>query len=195
MRAARLLSCTFALAILQSAAAQDADIHAGVKAAVAANEVEQTGIAGHTQDRGDFRDVPRDGAVLIGRPLAMVRARLQFLLDGLPDADPSWQYTFAPATPDITSYQFAIELGNIARLNDGLIGYFVGDEYGTFNVVAESGAKEGNYLEPDREHGHGFLETLREQIVPDVDQKLRLTLVPSSHGAPTATSAPYHRFE
>lgn len=87
-------------------------------------------------------------AVLIGRPLAMVRARLQFLFDGPPVSDPSWQYTFAPATPDITSYQFAIELGNIAQLNDGLIGYFVGNDYGKFNVVTESGAAEGQYLHP-----------------------------------------------
>jgi hypothetical protein len=87
-------------------------------------------------------------AVLIGRPLAMVRARLQFLLDGPPRSDPSWQYTFAPSTPDITSYEFAIELGNIAQLDDGLIGYFVADDYGTFNVVTEAGATEGSYLHP-----------------------------------------------
>lgn len=87
-------------------------------------------------------------AVLIGRPLAMVRARLQFLLDGPPDADPSWQYTFSPATPAITQYKFAIELGNIAQLDDGLIGYFVADNYNTFNVVTESGAAEGSYLNP-----------------------------------------------
>jgi hypothetical protein len=87
-------------------------------------------------------------ATFIGRPLAMVRARLQFVLDGPPDTDPSWQYTFAAATPDITSYQFAIELGNIAQLEDGLIGYFVGDQYGAFNVVTESGATAGNYLNP-----------------------------------------------
>jgi hypothetical protein len=87
-------------------------------------------------------------AVLIGRPLAMVRARLQFLLDGPPDTDPSWQYTFSPATPAITSYQFAIELGNVAQLDDGLIGYFTGNQYDTFNVVTESGATEGSYLNP-----------------------------------------------
>jgi hypothetical protein len=87
-------------------------------------------------------------AVLIGRPLAMVRARLQFVLDGLPITDPSWQYTFVPAPEDITTYKFAIELGNLAQLKDGLIGYFVGDNYDRFNVVAESAATEGNYLKP-----------------------------------------------
>lgn len=87
-------------------------------------------------------------AVLIGRPLAMVRASLQFLLDGPADIDPSWQFTFAPATPAVNSYEFAIELGNIAQLNDGLIGYFIGDQYDTFNVVTESGAAESSYLVP-----------------------------------------------
>jgi hypothetical protein len=93
-------------------------------------------------------------AVLIGRPLAMVRGRLQFLLDGPPDSDPSWQFTFAPQTPEITSYKFAIELGNVAQLDDGLIGYFVGDQYDTFNVVTESGADEGSYLNPIGENNN-----------------------------------------
>jgi IPT/TIG domain len=85
-------------------------------------------------------------SVLIGRPLAMVRAQLQFELAGSPISDPSWQYTFAPAAAGITTYQFAIELGNLAQLEDGLIGYFVTDQYGAFNVVAESGAAGSDYL-------------------------------------------------
>lgn len=87
-------------------------------------------------------------AVLMGRPLAMVRANLQFLLNGPAVTDPSWQYTFNPATSSLPGYQFPIELGNIAQLEDGLIGYFVEDAYGTFNVVTESGAAESSYLKP-----------------------------------------------
>lgn len=87
-------------------------------------------------------------AMLMGRPLAMVRANLQFLLDGAANADPSWQYTFSPATNQLATYSFPVELGNIAQLEDGLIGYFVGDSYGTFNVVTESGAAESSYLKP-----------------------------------------------
>lgn len=87
-------------------------------------------------------------AVLMGRPLAMVRAQLQFELDGTPYLDPSWQYTFAPATPEITGYEFAIELGNVARLDDGLIGYFVEDDYATFNIVQQAGAPADGYLKP-----------------------------------------------
>lgn len=87
-------------------------------------------------------------AVLMGRPLAMVRANLQFLLDGPAVTDPSWQFTFEPAANTLATYKFPIELGNIAQLKDGLIGYFVEDAYGTFNVVTESGAAESTYLNP-----------------------------------------------
>jgi hypothetical protein len=87
-------------------------------------------------------------AVLIGRPLAMVRARLQFLLQGAPYPDPAWQFTFNPQTPEIVNYPFAVELGNLEQLNDGLIGYFVGDQYDQFNVVTESGAAGDGYLRP-----------------------------------------------
>ena len=39
--------------------------------------------------------------------------------------------------------------------------------------------------------------TLKEQIVPDVDQRLRLTLtaVPRTAPATTASANPYHRFD
>ncbi len=95
-------------------------------------------------------------AILIGRPLAMVRAKVQFLLHGPPYLDPSWQFTFDPSdcsrlgtqTPAITGYRFGIELGNIAQLDDGLIGYFTGDNYASFNVVDQSGAATGGYLNP-----------------------------------------------
>ena len=90
----------------------------------------------------------QDLTVLMGRPLAMVRARLRFELDGPPYADPSWQFTFEPAPPAITGDQFPIELGNIARLSDGLIGYFTGDDYGRFNVVQQAVSVTNQYLAP-----------------------------------------------
>src|SRR5207248_3041042 len=73
---------------------------------------------------------------------ALVRSRVRFELDGLAVPDPSWQYTFTPQPNVLASFEFAIELGNVAQLEDGLIGYFVGDTYTTFNDVQESGAVE-----------------------------------------------------
>jgi len=90
----------------------------------------------------------RSLAALIGRPLALVRSCLQFELDGPARRDPGWRYTFKPAPDPLASYEFAIELGNLGRLDDGLIGYFVADDYETFNVAATSGAERGPYLRP-----------------------------------------------
>jgi hypothetical protein len=93
-------------------------------------------------------------AVLLGRPLAMVRSRVRFELDGLAIPDPSWQYTFTLQPNVLAGLEFAIELGNVAQLEDGLIGYFVGDTYTTFNVVQESGAVESAYLHPIGKDGN-----------------------------------------
>ncbi|MDQ3934193.1 MAG: IPT/TIG domain-containing protein [Actinomycetota bacterium] len=93
-------------------------------------------------------------AVLIGRPLAMVRAQVQFELDGPAYPDPSWQFTFTPQPNVLAGYEFPIELGNVAQLNDGLIGYFEEDDYGRFNVVQQSGAAESDYLHPIGENGN-----------------------------------------
>jgi len=87
-------------------------------------------------------------AVLLGRPLAMVRARVQFKLSGAPVADPSWQFTFSPEPPAVLGYQFPVELGNLPQLNDGLIGYFLADNYSEFNVAEEPGAIPSDYLRP-----------------------------------------------
>jgi hypothetical protein len=87
-------------------------------------------------------------AVLLGRPLAMVRARVQFTLSGAPVPDPSWQFTFSPEPPPLLGYQFPVELGNLPQLNDGLIGYFIADDYSEFNVAEEAGATPSDYLRP-----------------------------------------------
>jgi len=84
-------------------------------------------------------------AVFIGRPLAMVRAGLQFLLDGAPTNDPSWQFTFKHQQ-QVEALEFGIQLGDVTQLEDGLIGYFMFDDYETFNVVQESGATSDGYL-------------------------------------------------
>jgi hypothetical protein len=96
-------------------------------------------------------------AILLGRPLALVRARLDLTLDGLPPPDPSWQFTFSPAPIKLPSYEFAVELGDIARVDDGLIGYFSGDDYDQFNIVQQSGAAADGYLDPIGGTAHNYL--------------------------------------
>ncbi|MGW1978104.1 hypothetical protein [Streptomyces sp. NPDC001889] len=75
-------------------------------------------------------------SILIGRPLALLRTRLQFRLDGDPATDPGWATTFTPTPPDVLTQQFAIRLGDQATHQDGVIGYFTGTDYTTFNSTA-----------------------------------------------------------
>ncbi|MCO4090635.1 MAG: hypothetical protein HEQ34_01605 [Sphingorhabdus sp.] len=96
-------------------------------------------------------------AALFGRPLAMVRARLDLMLDGPVLPDPSWQFTFAPAPSPLPDYEFAVELGDIARVDDGLIGYFADDNYNQFNIVEQSGAAADGYLNPIRGTARNYL--------------------------------------
>lgn len=75
-------------------------------------------------------------SILVGRPLALVRTRLQFQLDGAAIGDTGWAATFDTTPPSYLSQQFAIRLGDQATRQDGTIGYFVGRDYSTFNSVA-----------------------------------------------------------
>lgn len=74
-------------------------------------------------------------SVLVGRPLALVRCRLMYDLNGAPVADPSWQFVFNPQAPEFVNYNFPVRLGELAMRNDGLLGYFNGTDYTQFNCV------------------------------------------------------------
>jgi hypothetical protein len=89
-----------------------------------------------------------DLAVLIGRPLAVVRAQLQFELFGRPAYNQSWRDTLenVDADPGLTGLSFPIRLGSIELLDDGLIGYFTGDSYTTFNAVHPSTKAKADYV-------------------------------------------------
>lgn len=94
---------------------------------------------------------------LLGRPLALVRARLGFELDGLPVGDPGWQYardwrTVAawgrrpegqPTPPQLAhlDYRWPVRLGNAGQKGDGLIGYFSETDYSTFYAVTTPGER------------------------------------------------------
>ncbi|GAA0417877.1 hypothetical protein [Streptomyces luteireticuli] len=90
---------------------------------------------------------------LLGRPLALVRARLGFELDGPPVSDPGWQHALDWRTPaewdagkpvpeemDHLTYRWPVRLGNAGQQGDGLVGYFSEDDYTTFYAVAGPGA-------------------------------------------------------
>jgi hypothetical protein len=87
-------------------------------------------------------------SVLVGRPLALLRTRLQFQLDGDAISDTGWAATFTNPTPDFLSYQFDIRLGDQLTRQDGVIGYFAGSDYDVFNsTVAPPADPQQDYVE------------------------------------------------
>jgi hypothetical protein len=87
-----------------------------------------------TDPLGGRRD--QELSVLIGRPLALVRASLQLSLKGPPWSDTSWRATFAPPSDAVHEQPFFVRLGDLATRDDGLIGYFEGEDYEALNTVA-----------------------------------------------------------
>lgn len=96
-------------------------------------------------------------ATLVGRPLAVVGARLSLELQTQAWADPEWPYTFKRAKPRFLDYKFAVRLGDIGYRQDGLIGYFADGVYTRFHTVHTPATRSpsgyvapigpGNYLE------------------------------------------------
>ncbi len=79
-------------------------------------------------------------ALLMGRPLALVRAHIDLELYGVPAVNHSWESFYRDRqdnddyreTDQYTRVRFPIRLGAVAQLNDGLIGYWVEDELGNY---------------------------------------------------------------
>ncbi len=90
-------------------------------------------------------------SVLIGRPLALVRARLQLELERDPVVNQSWRDTLGASDTGLEKIVFGARLGSLELYNDGLLGYFDGDKYSTFNSVHTPEGftpSAGDYLTP-----------------------------------------------
>ncbi|MDX6612704.1 MAG: hypothetical protein QOD75_1890 [Blastocatellia bacterium] len=80
-------------------------------------------------------------SVLIGRPLALVRSRLKLQLNGEPVYDQSWaavnsgQGVVTQNTAGFTETVFPVRLGSLEIPEDGLLGYFDGNNYQQFNAL------------------------------------------------------------
>lgn len=88
-------------------------------------------------ERGD-----QNLSVLIGRPLALVRANLQLQLSGKPLYNQAWHETFQNGLPalkensgGLLDLAFPIRLGSPKLRNNGLVGYFQESDYAHFHVV------------------------------------------------------------
>ncbi|MFF5710637.1 hypothetical protein [Streptomyces sp. NPDC012756] len=95
-------------------------------------------------------DGPADPGLgfLLGRPLALVRTRLTMDLRGPLRTDVSWKNLFEPPSSELTTYPWAIRLGEAEQSDDGLVGYVLDDDYEHFETVIEPAAGSGDYLRP-----------------------------------------------
>ncbi len=99
----------------------------------------------------------QDLALLMGRPLAVVRASLDLELQGLPEIHHGWNAFRSDLRRDVrdgagfTNVRFPVRLGEYGQLNDGLAGYW--RELGTTH--------EGNcFYAPQSESGdHALIKT------------------------------------
>jgi hypothetical protein len=88
-------------------------------------------------------------SILIGRPLALVRAGVQIETAGSPVYNQSWADTLQKKTAGIETLQFPVRLGSLQLYDDGLLGYFAGDTYTAFNSVhTPANFQSGGYLNP-----------------------------------------------
>jgi hypothetical protein len=87
-------------------------------------------------------------AVLISRPLALVRASMKIDLQGAPAKSQSWEAFKAAAdagdetkrsTAQFQRVQLPVLLGKVSDLADGLLGYFISDDYTHFYSAAAAG--------------------------------------------------------
>lgn len=90
----------------------------------------------------------KDLAVLVGRPLAVVRAAISLRLHGLAATSEDWGTTFTSTSGasdvpvplgaidgGVTGMTWPVRLGSRALREDGLIGYFTDDAYDTLHAV------------------------------------------------------------
>jgi hypothetical protein len=95
-------------------------------------------------------DGPEDQslAFLLGRPLALVRARLDLELCGQVRKDVTWQQVLNPPQPQMPHYQWTVRLGEARQTDDGLVGYVLNENYEHFETVLAPAGDHDDYLRP-----------------------------------------------
>lgn len=74
-------------------------------------------------------------AVLIGQPVAVVRADISLNLDGDPAYDQSWAATGKNDDGGVTAMPFPVYVGDIAYDGNGALGFFLDDDYSLLNPL------------------------------------------------------------
>lgn len=77
-------------------------------------------------------------AGLLGRPVAVVRVQLRLELkppDDIDVSDPDRAAEWAGAARAAARYAFPVRIGEVTRRDDGVLGFFVDDDYSSFRLV------------------------------------------------------------
>jgi hypothetical protein len=152
-------------------------------------------------------------AGLVGRPLAVARMTLRLSVrDDLgagPDAelelDDTARAARRAAYDTFAARQIAVRLGELTRTDDGVLGYFVDDDYSRFTPVspevlaaARAGGRQVGQLSvlgpssaaaPDVQPvSHPYVDNAEQPLVVRPSQLVRLTVVMVPGGAVHATS-------
>ncbi|HET9727961.1 MAG TPA: hypothetical protein VFR41_00995, partial [Acidimicrobiia bacterium] len=93
-------------------------------------------------------------AGLVGRPTAVVRAQLRLELwppDDIDLSDASRAAEWAEVEREVARYGFPIRIGELTRSDDGVLGFFVDDDFAHFRLVDKAIA--GSATESGRSRG------------------------------------------
>jgi hypothetical protein len=77
-------------------------------------------------------------AGLVGRPIAIVRAQLRLELkppDDIDLSDPDRAQEWDDAAREAARYAFPVRIGEVTRSDDGVLGFFVDDDYSHYHLV------------------------------------------------------------
>lgn len=100
-------------------------------------------------------------AGLVGRPIAVVRAQLRLDVQPPTDidlGDPARAAEWAAARSSLDAYTFPVRIGELTRTDDGVLGFFVDDDYTRLRIVDKAIA--GNARASGRSRGQlGLVDT------------------------------------
>jgi len=148
-------------------------------------------------------------AGLVGRPIAVVRGQLRLELRPPTDidlGDPQRAAEWAQAERDAARHAFPVRIGELTRSDDGVLGFFVDDDYKRFRLVdkviaataAEAGRSRGRLgvfaqasgLPPASSITHPYIAGTddADTLALHVGQTVTLTILMSPAGKVTLTS-------
>ncbi|MET8298753.1 hypothetical protein ABZW02_32615 [Streptomyces sp. NPDC005180] len=97
-------------------------------------------------------DGPDDASLgfLLGRPLALVRARLDLQLDGPVRTSCGWNEVLDPHEhpPAMPAWDWIVRLGQATATDDGLVGYVLNEDYNHLETITQPAGNHDCYLRP-----------------------------------------------